>query len=85
MKASAAALSLILSLTSVAAFAPSSSSRSLALRHGASSSSVALRMADDKVFDQEAFIAESKGESVVGLLLKMPLLLGSASKLAMLK
>jgi hypothetical protein len=42
-------------------------------------------MADDKVFDQEAFIAESKGESVVGLLLKMPLLLGSASKLAMLK
>jgi hypothetical protein len=69
MKASNAALSLILSLTSVAAFAPSPSTcRSLARLVASSSSSVTLRMGDDKVFDQEAFIAESKGASIHSLI-----------------
>ena len=58
MKAYAAALSLCLGLTSVSAFAPATHSRSLT-RHHDPSNPIAVRMSD-KVFDQEAYIAESK-------------------------
>ena len=58
MKAYAAALSLCLGLTSVSAFAPTTHSRSLT-RHHDPSNPIAVRMSE-KVFDQEAYIAESK-------------------------
>ena len=58
MKASAAALSICLGLASVSAFAPVRHSTSLSRHVEPCSSSLVLQ--SDKVFDQEAFIAESK-------------------------
>ena len=57
MKAYAAALSICLGLTTVSAFAPASRSTSL-VRHVGSRTPTLLQ--SDKIFDQEAYIAESK-------------------------
>jgi hypothetical protein len=59
MKAHAAALSLCLGLTSITAFAPAGNTRSLS-RFAPTRSASLAPLFSDKVFDQEAFIAESK-------------------------